>query len=135
MSFEEGKDLPWIFLPVCSGTLPAAFEPPLAGQSMLRVPSRICFGKMFMTDGVGWLGYGGRGTFWPFVMGLCFAFCPGSLMCQQLGLVVHQDSSAWLLHLDCKVRTSFIAQEEAPPAMQPPHPCDLVCHHLPWAHR
>lgn len=34
MSFVQGKDLPWILLPICSGMLPSAFEPPLPGQSM-----------------------------------------------------------------------------------------------------
>lgn len=83
-----------------------------------------------------WVG----GTFWPFVMRLCFVsaqvpWCASSWD----GWSNRTAVPGYKLLMDCKVRRSFVLQEEAPSAMQPPSPRDLVCHHLPcvspWAHR
>lgn len=68
-----------------------------------------------------------------------FCFCPSSLMCNSWDWwSIRTAVPGYKLLMDCKVRESFVLQEEVPSAMQPPYPHDFVCHHLPcvspWAH-
>lgn len=143
MSLEKGKYLPCILLPICKEMLAAAFKSPLAGHSMFHVPTRTCFRKMLVTDRIGWLGAGRRGTSW--------AACDESLLCllprfpgvpaAGIGGQTGQQCLAVNVHLDCEVRTQghvlFQRKRRSSTsyAGQPACPLGVTCLHLSWAHR